>query len=64
MLSKLTLLHHFLDGAGRVYLHCKEVVESVDLGCVFGELLTKGIRQVVCGIGGLNYEPRVIGMLQ
>ena len=49
-----TLLHHFLDGARRIDFHSVEVIESVDLGRIFRELLAKGIREVVSGISGLR----------
>jgi hypothetical protein len=45
-----TLLDHFLDGTCGVNLHGVKVLKAVDLGGVLGELLAKGIRQVVCRI--------------
>ena len=52
-LGLLTLVDHFLNRACGIDLHGIEVVESIDFGRVFRELLAEGIRQVVCRIGGL-----------
>ena len=41
--TRNTLLDHLLDRTRRVYLHRREVVEPIDFGRIFGELLAKGI---------------------
>jgi hypothetical protein len=46
-----TLLDHLLDSTCRIDLHSGEVIEAVHLGGVFGELLAKCVRQIVCWIG-------------
>ena len=45
-----TLLDHLLNCACGVNLHREEVVKAIDFGRLLGELLTKRIGQVVCGI--------------
>ena len=46
-----TLLDHLLDGACGVDLHGVEVLKAVDLSRILGELLAKGVGQVMSGIG-------------
>ena len=53
-MGNLTLFDHLLDRACRVDFHCREVIEPVDFGSIFGELLTKCIGQVMSWIRGLN----------
>lgn len=53
IVGNLTLFDHLLDRACRVDFHCREVIEPVDFGSIFGELLTKCIGEIVCRIGGL-----------
>jgi len=38
-----TLIDHLLERGCRVDLHCKQVIEAIDLGGVFTELLAKRI---------------------
>ena len=47
------MFDHLLDRARGIDLHGVEVVESVDSSGIFGELLAKGVRQVVGRVGGL-----------
>ena len=49
-----TLFDHLLNCTRRVDLHRKEVVKPVDFGCILGELLAKGVGQVVCWICRLD----------
>jgi hypothetical protein len=48
--SGLTRLDHLLQTPIGVDLHSIQVVEPIDLGRIFTELLRKRIRQVVCGV--------------
>lgn len=48
-----TLLDHFLDCARRINLHREEVVEPINFGSIFRELLSKGIGKIVCRVCGL-----------
>jgi hypothetical protein len=55
---KRTLFDHLLDGARWVDLHGVEVFKAVDFRRFFGELLTKCIGEVVCGVGRLCARSR------
>ena len=49
-----TLLDHFLDGTSRVDFHSVEIIEAIDFGSIFRELLTKSIGEIVGRIGRLK----------
>jgi hypothetical protein len=49
-----TLFNHLLDGTRRVDFHGKQVLESVDFGCILRKLLTKGIGKIVSWICRLS----------
>ena len=51
--TQRTLLYHFLQGAAGVDFHSIEVVKTIHARCVFGEFLTKCIRQIMCWISWL-----------
>lgn len=38
-----TFIDHLLERGCRVDLHCKQVIEAIDFGGVFTELLAKGV---------------------
>jgi hypothetical protein len=52
--AERTLLDHLLYCAGRVDLHCEEVVKAIYFSRILGELLTKSIGKVVGGICRLD----------
>jgi hypothetical protein len=46
------MIEHFLYGTGGIDFHGVEIVKAFDFGGFFGELLAKGVREVVGGVGG------------